>query len=111
MYNSQTKQNIYIGKRVISQRKLIKDFSIQQMEEVGWDMADQRSDEDMVAGELQKQQLLRSLTSRQQEVVLMLVDGFQRKEVAIELHVSLQAIHQIILRIRKRMQIKGKVNF
>ena len=107
MYNSQTKQNIYIGKRVISQRRLIKDFSLQQMEDVGWDMADTLTGEDIASAELQKEQLIRSLTNRQQLVVQLLVDGFARKEIAGELKVSLQAIHQIILRIRKRITSKG----
>lgn len=48
------------------------------------------------------------LTSRQLEVVELLYMGYDRKGVAASLmpQVCMQAVHQIILRIRKRLKQK-----
>jgi len=42
------------------------------------------------------------LTHRQQTIASLLSDGKSRKEIATELKISLQAIHQIVLRMRER---------
>jgi DNA-binding NarL/FixJ family response regulator len=51
------------------------------------------------------------LTSRQREVVDLLGMGYDRKEVAKALMppVCVQAVHQIILRIRKRLLFKANI--
>jgi len=47
-------------------------------------------------------ELLKKLTNRQKKIASLLVTGKSRKQIAIELRVSLQAVHQIILRMRQR---------
>ena len=53
---------------------------------------------------------LNSLTKRQREVAMLLQRGLKRDEMADELGVCTQAIHQIILRIRKRLAQKAGVS-
>jgi DNA-binding NarL/FixJ family response regulator len=53
--------------------------------------------------------LLTFLTKRQRSVAVLLNDGYTRKETAGELAVSLQAIHQIVLRMRKRLRERAQV--
>jgi len=50
------------------------------------------------------------LTRRQKQVVICLNDrGLTRKETAVGLGVSLQAVHQIVLRIRKRLIERAEI--
>lgn len=55
-------------------------------------------------GEFSKETLLSCLTKRQRLVAELLFDGYKRKEIAKDhLHVVMQAVHQIVPRIRKRL--------
>ena len=56
--------------------------------------------------------LRKYLTNRQVEVVELLYLGYDRKGVAASLMppVCVQAVHQIILRIRKRLKAKGGIS-
>ena len=56
-----------------------------------------------IYSQIQQESILSCLTKRQQTVVALLLQGYKRKEIAHELDVVLQAIHQIIPRIRKRL--------
>lgn len=54
--------------------------------------------------EFDVESLLGCLTNRQRKVTELLLQGYKRKEIAGDhLHVVLQAIHQIVPRIRKRL--------
>jgi DNA-binding NarL/FixJ family response regulator len=53
--------------------------------------------------------MLKCLTNRQREVVNLLAEGLSRKEIAEERGVVLQAVHQIVIRIRGRMKTRGVV--
>ena len=56
----------------------------------------------------EKEYILKSLTNRQRKVAELLFSGYDRKEIAntLEPKVCIQAIHQIIPRIRKRIAKK-----
>ena len=62
-------------------------------------------------GEAQKSTLLLVLTKRQQQVAELLFNGYNRPDIARNLvpPVCVQAVHQIILRIRKRMKKKAGI--
>ncbi len=62
-------------------------------------------------GDLQADQLLQVLTKRQRTVASLLNEGKTRKEISDELQVCIQAIHQIVLRIRKRLNQRGRVAY
>jgi hypothetical protein len=55
-------------------------------------------------GDLQKKYVLGFLTKRQQKVAILLEETKDRKEVSNRLGIGLQAVHQIVLRMRKRMR-------
>lgn len=81
-------------------------ISIEELSELGFEIGDDREDEENLA-KIQSKYLLSLLTRRQKRVALLLDDGYSRREVAIRLHICVQAVHQIVLRIRKRLS--GKV--
>jgi hypothetical protein len=88
-------------------RYYISQLSIQELEELGFEIGDDREDQENVA-KIQKKYILSILTKRQKAVARLLDDGYSRKEIAGDLHVCVQAVHQIVIRIRKRL--KEKVN-
>lgn len=81
-------------------------ISIEELAELGFEIGDDREDEENVA-KIQSKYLLSLLTRRQKRVALLLDDGYSRKEVALKLEICVQAVHQIVIRIRKRL--KGQV--
>lgn len=60
-------------------------------------------------GNLQNDSILAKLTKRQRIVIHYLNEGYRRKEVARILGVCLQSIHEIVLRIRKRLKRKNAI--
>jgi DNA-binding CsgD family transcriptional regulator len=81
-------------------------ISIEELSELGFEIGDDRENEQNL-GKIQSKYLLSLLTKRQRRVALLLDDGYSRKEVAQRLHICVQAVHQIVIRIRKRLS--GKV--
>ena len=71
----------------------------------GWEVEKAYSEE-------QKGYLLSLLTKRQQQVAVLLFDGYIRTDIARNLipAVCVQAVHQIILRIRKRLNKKAGIH-
>ena len=61
-------------------------------------------------GKRDKELLLATLTARQRRIAFLLAEGYTRVEIAKEVGVCTQAVHQIILRIRKRLAIKAGVD-
>lgn len=83
--------------------------SLQNLEEAGWELGDGGLEEEKMQAELNSHWLISCLTNRQRKVAAFLTDGFTRKETAKQLGVCLQAIHQIVLRMRKRLKLKAQI--
>jgi DNA-binding NarL/FixJ family response regulator len=87
-------------------RSYVQNVSLTALEDVGWDVADDRDMCATIMSEQQRDWYLSKLTRRQQRVAEKLYEGYNRKETAKDLRVSLQAVHQIILRMRHRILVK-----
>ena len=61
-------------------------------------------------GNRDRELMLAVLTSRQREGTQLLTEGYSRIEIGQELGVCTQAVHQIILRIRKRLEVKAGIS-
>lgn len=61
-------------------------------------------------GKRDKELMLASLTARQRRIAFLLAEGYTRVEIAKEVGTCTQAVHQIILRIRKRLAAKAGVD-
>ncbi|OGY24259.1 MAG: hypothetical protein A2Y57_04210 [Candidatus Woykebacteria bacterium RBG_13_40_7b] len=86
--------------------------SIENLAESGFEIPG-KNEEEINLGNLNKEYLERCLTRRQREVASFLFDGYTRKETAKNLTppVSLQAVHQIVLRMRRRLTTKGDIHY
>lgn len=93
---------------MITIRVPVQHISLTTMEEAGWELSDGGKQEREQYAVFNKRSLLAMLTARQRQVALCLDEGMARREVAIHLMVSLQAIHQIVLRVRKRLKERGE---
>jgi DNA-binding NarL/FixJ family response regulator len=81
--------------------------SLSDMQENGFDVSDNGHSQDEAYGNISMLQLANKLTGRQQQILCLIKEGKNRKEIASYLMVSEQAIHQIILRMRKRLKRYG----
>jgi DNA-binding CsgD family transcriptional regulator len=63
-----------------------------------------------IIGKSDQDFLYSCLTRRQRRVAELLQEGYSRVEVGQDLGVCTQAIHQIVLRIRKRLMQKAAVS-
>ncbi len=90
------------------------DQSFEELQAAGWEYGDEgQAEREMYAG-LINGHILMSLTDKQRKIAISLFEGKNRKQIANELFVSEQAVHQIILRLRKRIIINGsydKLNY
>jgi len=93
--------------RTIKTKKYLYHVSITQLDELGVEIGDDGKEDERMYGELQLPYILQCLTGRQKAVAQMMAQGYMRKETAKRLGISLQAIHQIIPRMRKRLLAKG----
>lgn len=89
----------------------VQHVSIDTLVEAGWELGDDGFQAENAASFIQNDWLLQCLTRRQQAVTALLADGYTRKETAKQLGVSWQAIHQIVLRMRKRLREKGGISW
>src|SRR5919205_3171520 len=79
------------------------DQSFEELQEGGFEYGDDgQSEKEMYAG-LMSGQILMGLTDKQRKIAISLSEGKSRKQIANDLFVSEQAVHQIILRLRKRI--------
>jgi DNA-directed RNA polymerase specialized sigma24 family protein len=76
---------------------------ISVMQDEGLDVGDNGREVEGLVSVSQADYLMSRLTRRQREVVELLQLGYTRREVAQRLGVCLQAIHQIVPRMRKRL--------
>lgn len=75
------------------------------MEDAGWELGDDGQEELEGYSRFTKRYYLTFLTDRQKQVVFCLAElGMSRKETALHLMISLQAVHQIVLRMRERLK-------
>lgn len=80
------------------------------MEDAGWELGDDGQEELEGYSRFTKRYYLNFLTERQKQVVYCLAElGMSRKETALHLMISLQAVHQIILRMRERLKEKSDI--
>jgi hypothetical protein len=70
-----------------------------------------QQEKNLYEGPLQNDAILSKLTKRQREIIIKLNDGYKRKEVAHDFGICIQAVHQIVLRIRKRLQTKKAIDY
>ncbi len=94
----------------LTQKVFVQHVSMQSMEEAGWELSDEGAAEEKMTGQMQEAWLLRCFTRRQRQVASFLEDGYSRRDTAKELKVSIQAIHQIVLRMRKRLRARMNIN-
>ncbi len=87
----------------------VKFVSMALMEEAGWELSDDGRQEQEFFAKFDKSGLIAFLTPRQRQVLSCLIKGMERKETARHLMISLQAIHQIIPRMRKRLQERAGI--
>lgn len=87
----------------------VQHVSIDALEEAGWELGDNGFQAENAASFIQNDWLFQCLTKRQRTVASLLAEGYTRRDAAKKLEVSLQAVHQIVLRMRSRLRIKGKL--
>lgn len=97
--------------RLPTMKVYVQHVSIDTLAESGWEMGDDGIQAENATSNLHKIWFLQRLTRRQQTVAALLADGYTRRETAQKLNVSLQAIHQIVLRMRGRLKTRGEINF
>lgn len=90
--------------RTVTQKIKVKNYSLTAMQESGWDLSDNQQDEKNFYAKFASQTIMNQLTARQRRVVICLKEGRNRTEIASILLVSLQEVHQIIARIRRRIE-------
>lgn len=93
----------------LTQKVFVQHVSMQSMEEAGWELSDEGAAEEKMTGQMQESWLLDCFTRRQRQVARLLEDGYSRRDTAKELSVSIQAIHQIVLRMRKRLKLRMSI--
>ncbi len=82
----------------------VEHLSLTSMQEAGFDLDDGGKQEKEIFSGFYKESLLGFLTRKQRRLAECLNDrGMTRKEAAECLGVSLQAVHQMVLRMRKRL--------
>ncbi len=89
----------------------VQHVSIDALEEAGIELGDNGFQAEEAASFIQNDWLYQCLTKRQRTVAALLADGYTRRETAQKLEVSLQAVHQIVLRMRSRLRVKGKLKW
>jgi len=87
----------------------VQHVSIDTLQEAGWELGDDGFQAENAASFIQNDWLYQCLTKRQRSVAALLTDGYTRRETAQKLSVSLQAIHQIVLRMRGRLRLKAYI--
>jgi len=80
---------------------------LSEMAEGGFEPSDNGSFDAEMFSALGSEDIMKLLTRRQYRLITLLKDGKTRKSAASTIGVSLQAVHQMILRIRKRLKTKG----
>lgn len=89
----------------------VQHVSIDTLEEAGFELGDDGFQAENAASFIQNDWLYQVLTKRQRTVAQLLAEGYSRRDAEEKLEVSLQAVHQIVLRMRSRLRTKGKLQW
>ena len=81
-----------------------------ELGERAWEPTDNGVAAENYGASVTKKLYRRFLTNKQQIVLKLILDGKERKEIADILCVSEQAVHQIIPRMRKRLNEKAGIS-
>ncbi len=92
--------------RVPTIKVYVQHVSLEAMSDAGWELGDDGFEAENTQSFIHNDWILGCLTKRQRSVARLLTDGYSRRETAQQLNVSLQAIHQIVLRMRHRIRRK-----
>lgn len=79
--------------------------SLETLAEAGFEPSDDNQEQklELIISEEGKNKTLASLTRKQQKIAEMMISGYKRKEIAKTQSVSLQSVHQIVIRMRRRL--------
>lgn len=97
-------------------KQLVQNISFENLEAFEEDpmIADMLSDRGFEAENTYSQDqvmfIMGGLTNRQREILNLVLAGYSRKEIAGDQGICLQAVHQIIPRIRKRVMAMPNVS-
>ena len=82
--------------------------SMETLEENGVEFGTEEKEFQNSEDQIQREYLNKLLTKKQIKLLSLLVDEeMSRKEAAKALNIHIQAVHQMVLRIRKRLKQKG----
>lgn len=84
--------------------------SFEDLQEAGWEAHDNGFASNNYVSTLATKDLIKVLTKKQQMVLSELMQGKSRKDIALKIMVSEQALHQIVIRIRKRLHDKAGIS-
>lgn len=88
----------------------VQHISLESLRDAGWEMGDGGQSVRQIEGNLFKRDLLAVLTPTQRRVAHCLnSEGMTRDKAALHLMVSTQAIHQIVLRMRRRLMERAGI--
>jgi len=87
----------------------VQNVSIETLSEAGYDIGDNGKQFDEMIGIGQSEYIMNLLTRRQRQVIACICEGYTRRETAVRLGISLQAVHQIIPRMRQRLKRKSSI--
>lgn len=94
--------------RVPTVKVYVKNVSMESLEAAGVEFGVSDNEYEKSEHQMHKEYIYSLLTKKQRNVLQLLAeDGMSRKEAAKHLQVHIQAIHQIVLRIRRRLNQKG----
>lgn len=95
---------------VVYQKAPVQHVSIEALAAEGYDIGDNEKEFEQLIGAGQSEYILQQLTRRQRQVIDCILEGYTRRETAKKLGISLQAVHQIIPRMRLRLQKKANIS-
>ena len=94
--------------RVPTVKVYVKNVSMELLEAAGVEFGVSDNEYEKSEQQMHKEYIYSLLTKKQRNVLQLLADdGMSRKEAAKHLQVHIQAVHQIVLRIRRRLREKG----
>ncbi len=89
-------------KRVAYIRTQVRVSSLDELQEQSW--AEPSTPDSFTLGLAGSTDLYKALTKRQRKIARELANGYSRKEVAAKNGISVQAIHQMVPRMRTRLR-------
>ena len=96
---------------ILFDKRRVHKVSFEGLEELGIPLGDGGQEVSESEGEQAVLAFMNMLTTRQKQVVELMASGYSRAEIAQKLQppVVVQAVHQIVIRIRHRLIARGDV--